>query len=128
MDTKFKKIFNYVIAGFFAACMLWSGTAAVYYRTRYNNTAESLAECMEQLELARQRNEQYADTYKRARVTNRELGESLSRCTGSLSELRVQLGAIEKSYTEMENLLNSAGNYDSNAGNNNDSDNSIISE
>jgi hypothetical protein len=90
-----------------------------YYRSKFTGLVER---DRVQLELARTRSEQYENIYRSARTTNRELGECLSRTTTTLSGLREQLREIRKRYEEMENLLNSIGDYNSNAGNN-DSDN-----
>ena len=86
-----------------------------YYRTKYTGLVERNR--ME-LELARERSEQYETIYKSARDTNRELGECLSRSTTTLSGLREQLREIRKRYEEMENLLNSVGNNNYNTWNN----------
>ena len=81
-----------------------------------------------ELELARTRSEQYENIYRSARITNRELGECLSRSTTTLSGLREQIQEIRRRYEEMENLLNSAGDYDSNIGDNNSGNTSNITE
>lgn len=87
-----------------------------YYRSKYDRLVERNRV---ELELARTRSEQYENIYRSARNTNRELGECLSRSTTTLSGLREQLREIRARYEEMENLLNSFGNYDNDVGNNN---------
>jgi hypothetical protein len=96
-----------------------------YYRAKYNRLMER---DRVELELARTRSEQYETIYRSARNTNRELGECLSRSTTTLSELRGQLREIRKRYEEMENLLNRAGNYNSNFRSNDNSIDSNASE
>ena len=72
-----------------------------------------MAEYRQQLELLRSRNEQYEDTYRQARETNRELGECLSRTTTTISGLRLQISEVRTRYEKMEDLLNSVGYNDS---------------
>lgn len=108
--------------------LLFSGTffgTTCYYRTKYNRLVER---DRVELELARARTEQYETVYKSARITNRELGECLSRSTATLSGLREQLREIRKRYEEMENLLNSVGNNNSDIGNNDNCDYPSTSE
>ena len=81
-----------------------------------------------ELELARTRSEQYENIYRSARITNRELGECLSRSTTTLSGLREQIQEIRRRYEEMENLLNSVGNDNDNTGNNDSGNTSNITE
>lgn len=83
-----------------------------YYRTKYNRLMER---DRVELELARTRSEQYETIYRSARITNRELGECLSRSTTTLSGLREQIQEIRRRYEEMENLLNSVGDDNDNA-------------
>lgn len=128
MDIKYKKILHGIVLGIFLTTLLWTGSAAIYNKRRYTAAAESLAQYMGQLELARQRNAEYAAIYSAARTTNKELGNSLSRCTGSLSELRSQLREVERRYIEMENLLNSARFYDSDTDSYDSSSDSNIGE
>ena len=66
-----------------------------------------MAEHRQQLELLRSRNEQYENTYRQARETNRELGECLSKSTATLSGLRSQISEVRTRYEKMEELLNS---------------------
>lgn len=96
-----------------------------YYRTKYDRFVERNRV---ELELARTRSEQYENIYRSARITNRGLGECLSRSTTSLSGLREQLREIRARYEEMENLLNSFGNNNSDVGNNDNCDNHSPSE
>ena len=96
-----------------------------YYRTKYARLVERNRV---ELELVRTRSEQYENIYKSARITNRELGECLSRSTATLSGLREQLREIRKRYEEMENLLNSVGNNNSDIGNNDNCDYPSTSE
>ena len=67
----------------------------------------------QQLELIRSRTEQYENTYRQARETNRELGECLSKSATTLSGLRQQISEIRTRYEKMENLLNNIGYNDS---------------
>ena len=96
-----------------------------YYRTKYNRLMER---DRVELELARTRSEQYETIYRSARVTNRELGECLSRSTTTLSGLREQIQEIRRRYEEMENMLNSVGDHYSNIGNNDGGNTSDIVE
>ena len=96
-----------------------------YYRTKYAGLMERNRV---ELELARTRSEQYENIYRSARITNRGLGECLSRSTTTLSGLREQLREIRKRYEEMENLLSSVGNCDSDVGDNDNCDDPSLSE
>ena len=91
-----------------------------YYRSKYDRFVER---SRVELELARTRSEQYENIYRSARITNRGLGECLSRSTTTLSGLREQLREIRARYEEMENLLDSFGNNNSDVGNNDNCDN-----
>ena len=94
--------------------LLLSGTffgTTCYYRNKFTGLMER---DRAELELARTRSEQYENIYRSARVTNRELGECLSRSTTTLSGLREQLQEIRRRYEEMENLLNSIGDDNDN--------------
>jgi chromosome segregation ATPase len=81
-----------------------------------------------ELELARTRSERYEEIYQSARDTNHKLGECLQRSTTTLSGLREQLQEIRRRYEEMENLFNSLGNNDCDAGNNNSNSTPVIVE
>lgn len=96
-----------------------------YYRSKFTGLMER---DRVELELARTRSEQYENIYRSARITNRELGECLSRSTTTLSGLREQIQEIRTRYEAMENLLNSAGDYDSNTGDNNSGNAADIAE
>ena len=96
-----------------------------YYRSKYDRLVERNRV---ELELARTRSEQYENIYRTTRNTNRELGECLSKSTTTLSGLREQLREIRARYEEMENLLNSFGNYDSDTRNNDNCDYLVVDE
>lgn len=70
-----------------------------------------------ELDAARERAAVLSDTITRAAETNRELGESLSRQRNSVAELRELLTEVRTRYEKMENLLNSVGWDDNDAGN-----------
>ena len=96
-----------------------------YYKSKYDRLVERNRV---ELELARARSEQYENIYRTTRNTNRELGECLSKSTTTLSGLREQLREIRARYEEMENLLNSFGNYDSDTRNNDNCDYLVVDE
>lgn len=96
-----------------------------YYRSKFTGLVER---DRIELELARTRSEQYENIYRSARVTNRELGECLSRSTTTLSGLREQIQEIRRRYEEMENLLNSIGDNNNNTGYNDSSNITDIAE
>ena len=79
------------------------GTAC-YYRSKYTRLVE---QNRAELELARERSEQYETIYRSAKNTNRELGECLSRSTTNIYELRILISEVRKRYETMENILNS---------------------
>lgn len=89
-----------------------------YYRNRYDRLVER---DRVELELARERADVLTDTITRAREEARAIGESLSRQRTSVSELRGLLREVRARYEAMEGILNSAGDYDSNIGDNNSS-------
>lgn len=68
-----------------------------------------VAEHKQQLELIRNRAEQYENTYRQARETNNELGKCLSKSATTLSELRRQISEVKTGYEKMEGLLNNLG-------------------
>ena len=96
-----------------------------YYRSKFTGLMER---DRVELELARTRSEQYENIYRSARITNRELGECLSRSTTTLSGLREQIQEIRRRYEEMGNLLNSVGDNNDNAGDNNSGNAADIAE
>ena len=122
--TKFGDIAFTIICGLLLLSGVLFGTTC-YYRTKYDRFVERNRV---ELELARTRSEQYENIYRSARITNRGLGECLSRSTTTLSGLREQLREIRKRYEEMENLLSSVGNYDSDVGDNDNCDDPSLSE
>ena len=122
--TKLGDIAFIIICGLLLLSGIFFGTAC-YYRSKYDRLVERNRV---ELELARTRSEQYENIYRSARNTNKELGECLSRSTTTLSGLREQLREIRARYEEMENLLNSFGNYDSDTRNNDNCDNLVVGE
>ena len=68
-----------------------------------------VSEYGKQLEFVRNRTEQYENTYRQARETNRELGECLSKSATTLSELRRQISEVRTRYEKMEKLLSGVG-------------------
>ena len=96
-----------------------------YYRSKFTGLVE---QHRLELELARTRSEQYENIYRSAKITNRELGECLSRSTTTLSGLREQIQEIRRRYEEMENLLNSVGDDNDNAGYNDSGNAADIAE
>ena len=88
-----------------------------------------MAEHRQQLELYRTKSEQYENTYRQARETNRELGECLSKSAGTLSELRELIREIRTRYEKMEELFNSSiGCYDFDDRSFNNTDNNTCQE
>lgn len=122
--TKLGDIAFIIICSLLLLSGVFFGTTC-YYRSKYDRLVERNGV---ELELARTRSEQYENIYRSARVTNRELGECLSRATTTLSGLREQLREIRARYEEMENLLNSFGYNNSDVGNNDSCDNLSPSE
>lgn len=92
-------------------------TSTVYYRSKYTRLVE---QNRIELELARERAEQYETIYRSARNTNRELGECLSRSTANIYELRTLINEVRKRYEAMENIFNSS-RLDNNSSRDNDS-------
>ena len=97
---------------------IFFGTAC-YYRSKYTRLVE---QNRAELELARERSEQYEAIYRSAKNTNRELGECLSRSTANIYELRILISEVRKRYEAMENILNSNG-LDDNSSRNINGDN-----
>lgn len=111
MNVKLKKIFVIVISCLvFITTSVLTGTT-VYYKHQYKQSVERYRQLVDE---SRKRNEQYEATFRAARATNNDIGECLSRCEYSLSELRDALYIIRERYTEMENLLNSVRSDDCN--------------
>ena len=104
MDKK-DKVFV-IIACILFFTLLLSGGTSVYYKNKYDRLVE---QNRVELELLRNRTEQYENTYRQARETNSELGKCLSKSVTTLSELRHQISEIKARYEKMENLLNSVG-------------------
>ena len=104
MDKK-DKVFI-IIACILFFTLLCTGGTTVYYKNKYDRLVE---QNRMELELLRNRTEQYENTYRQARETNSELGKCLSKSVTTLSELRHQISEIRARYEKMENLLNSVG-------------------
>lgn len=108
-----EKTFLYVIIALITL-LLCTTISTCVYKYKYDRL---VAEHRQQLELYRTKSEQYENTYRQARETNRELGECLSKSAGTLSELRELIREIRTRYEKMENLLNSSiGCYDFTSG------------
>lgn len=112
----------------FCVLLLCSGIfcgTTFYYRAKYVRLVER---DRVELELTRARSERYEEIYQSARDTNNKLGECLQRSTTTLSGLREQLQEIRRRYEEMENLLNSVGDDNSNTRDNNSNGTPVIVE
>ena len=95
-----------------------------YYRSKYSRLVE---QNRIELELARERSAVLTDTITRAREESSNIRESLSRQRTSVSELRALISEVRKRYEAMENILNSNGDNNGNAGNiDNNADNVIV--
>ena len=120
-----EKTFLYVIIALITL-LLCTTISTCVYKYKYDRL---VAEHRQQLELYRTKSEQYENTYRQARETNRELGECLSKSAGTLSELRELIREIRTRYEEMENLLNSSiGCYDFDDRSFNNTDNNTCQE
>ena len=104
-----EKTFLYVIIAL-VVLLLCTTVSTGFYKNKYDKL---VSEHRQQLELIRSRTEQYENTYKQARETNRELGECLSKSATTLSGLRQQISEVRERYEKMENLLNSSWDNDS---------------
>lgn len=104
MDKKDKVLI--IIAHILFFTLLCTGGTAVYYKNKYNRLVE---QNRVELELLRNRTEQYENTYRQARETNSELGKCLSKSVTTLSELRHQISEVRTRFEKMEDLLNSVG-------------------
>lgn len=100
MDKK-DKVFI-IISCILFFTLLCSGGTAVHYKNKYDRLVE---QNRVELELLRNRAEQYENTYRQARETNSELGKCLSKSVTTLSELRHQISEVRARYEKMENLL-----------------------
>lgn len=99
-----EKTFLYVIIALITL-LLCTTVSTCVYKYKYDRL---VAEHRQQLELYRTKSEQYENTYRQARETNRELGECLSKSAATLSGLRLQISEIKARYEKMEELLNSS--------------------
>lgn len=109
MDKKDKVFITIACILFFT--LLCSGGTSVYYKNKYDRLVE---QNRMELELLRNRTEQYENTYRQARETNSELGKCLSKSVTTLSELRHQISEVRARFEKMESLLNSVGLNDNN--------------
>ena len=109
MDKK-DKVFIIISCILFFTLLLSGGTT-VYYKNKYDRIVE---QNRVELELLRNRTEQYENTYRQARETNSELGKCLSKSVTTLSEIRHQISEIRARFEKMENLLNSVVLNDNN--------------
>lgn len=97
----YEKVSIFSLSAVFLSMLLYCTIITI----RYNNSIQSLEQYRLELEQSRERNRQYAETYRQARATNTELGNCIYRQSKTLSELREQLQAVRKIYDEMENRL-----------------------
>ena len=109
MDKK-DKVFI-IISCILFFTMLLSGGTTVHYKNKYDRLVE---QNRMELELLRNRAEQYENTYRQARETNSELGKCLSKSVTTLSELRHQISEVRTRFEKMQSLLNSVGLNDNN--------------
>ena len=127
MNDKNKKIII-IVSAVVAILFIWATIATVcttVSNRKYNQLVEQYRQLIDE---SRARDEQYAQVYRAARETNRAVGESLSRCQSSLSELRATLQLIKERYTEMESLLYNIGDNVSNIDNNNCNTTDVITD
>ena len=110
-----EKTFLYVIIAL-VVLLLCTTVSTGFYKNKYDKL---VSEHRQQLELIRSRTEQYENTYRQARETNRELGECLSKSATTLSGLRQQISEVRARYEKMENLLNSSWDNNSDIRDNN---------
>ena len=103
-----EKTFLYVIIAL-VVLLLCTTVSTGFYKNKYDKL---VSEHRQQLELIRSRTEQYENTYRQARETNRELGECLSKSATTLSGLRQQISEVRRRYEKMEDLLNSSWDND----------------
>ena len=116
-----KTIIPWILIGICAALLIWAGVATaigIYYNGKYNSVSDEYARYMDEsrleLGLARAESERYADIVDRAKHTNTELGRSLQQSISTIQGIRILVHEIRSRYEEMENLLNSIGNDNSN--------------
>ena len=114
----FKKVYLYISIILIVA-LLCTGIAARYYKDRYDRLVE---QHRVELAIARNRANILSDTINRAREEVGAIRESLGKQRTSVSELRELIREVKTRYEKMEELLNSAGNDDSNTWFNNNSD------
>lgn len=119
-----EKTFLYVIIALITL-LLCTTISTCVYKYKYDKL---VAEHRQQLELYRTKSEQYENTYRQARETNRELGECLSKSAATLSGLRRQISEVRKRYEAMEDILNSNGLDDNSSRDNDSSRTSDIAE
>ena len=101
-----EKTFLYVIIAL-VVLLLCTTASTGFYKNKYDKL---VSEHRQQLELLRNRTEQYENTYRQARETNSELGKCLSKSVTTLSELRELLTEVRTRYEKMEKLLYSSRN------------------
>ena len=108
-----EKTFLYVIIAL-VVLLLCTTVSTGIYKYKYDRL---VAINRQQSELIRSRSEQYESIYRRARETNRELGECLSKSVATLSGLRLQISEVRSRYEKMEKLLSSSIGDNDNSGN-----------
>ena len=112
-----EKTFLYVIIAL-VVLLLCTTVSTGFYKYKYDRL---VAINRQQSELIRSRSEQYESIYRRARETNREIGECLSKSVATLSGLRLQISEIRSRYEKMEKLLSSSIGDNNNVWDNNNS-------
>lgn len=121
--TKLGNIAFIIICVLLLCSGIFFGTTC-YYRSKYTRLVE---QNRIELELARARSAVLTDTITRAREESSNIRESLSRQRTSVSELRELISEVRKRYEAMEDIFNSNGDNNGNAGNiDNNTDNDIV--
>lgn len=121
-DKTTKNIIIITISSVVAALFIWAAIATACAAVSNRKYDKLVAQHRQLVTESRIRNEQYAEVYRTARETNRAVGESLSRCQYSISELRAAMQLIREKYQEMENLLYSVDSSECNTTDNSNSD------
>ena len=122
--TKLGNIAFIIICVLLLCSGIFFGTTC-YYKSKYTRLVE---QNRIELELARERSAVLTDTITRAREESSNIRESLSRQRASVSELRALISEVRKHYEAMEDILNSNGDNNGGAWDNDSSNSADITK
>ena len=101
-----------IVIGGLVTCIFVLLVLAGAREVKIQSLSRSVDRYRSDLEYSRRANERYAETFARARTTNAELGECLSKHVSTLSQLREQLAEVRARCEQIETIFENVADLD----------------